>query len=352
MVFTDIRLQNFRSYSDSSFELGSKVVIVVGPNAAGKTNLIEALMMAACGKTYRNDEQFVRSDQAWARIDVHTKDNDERTIKFKNENNNKPAKEFTIEEKQFKRLPARLKQPVVLFEPNDLIMLQGEPTGRRKFIDYMASQLSNTFQSTLDKYKKTLAQRNALLKTINKPDQQLFVWNVRLTELAGEVVAERLNLIDQINKHLSQKYSLIAGQKTNLKAEYISDISTKNYSGDLIKKLEANAETDLLRGFTGLGPHRDDIKFVFGPSKEAIHASRGEARSLVLALKLIELELVEKHAGVKPLLLLDDVFSELDGQRRKTLTNHLKDHQTIITTTDADIVAKNFSQKTQIIALS
>ncbi len=352
MIFTDIRLQNFRSYTDESFELGPAVTIVVGPNAAGKTNLVEALMFAARGSTYRSNDMVIRTSADWARIDVHTTDNEVRTVKF-TPSTTSYQKDFTIEEKAYKRLPAAHKQPVVLFEPNDLFLLHGEPALRRKFVDTLLTQISEEYSTNLNKYKRVLAQRNALLKRgANGADQQLFVWNVRLVELATQIVNSRIDLLAQINSSLSEIYGLIAGHPTELRAVYISKTDINNYASSLMKGLEKNLELDGLRGFTSLGPHRDDIGFDFGEKEHASQASRGEARSLILALKIIELRLIEEKSGKKPLLLLDDVFSELDGLRRKKLTNYLKDHQTIITTTDADIVMKNFSKAAHLIAIS
>lgn len=350
MIFTDIRLQNFRSYTDESFEFGPGVTIVVGPNAAGKTNLIEALIFIAIGSTYRANNQVIQDNKEWARVDVHTKDNEVRTVKF-TPTLTSNQKTFEIEEKTYSRLPATKKQPVVLFEPNDLLLLHGEPAIRRRFLDTMISQLAPGYSPTLNKYKRALAQRNSLLKNITSTNQEIFVWNVKLAELATEIVRERIVLLEQINTSLSEIYSLIADKPTNIKAEYLTNTNIQNYASSLLAGMEKNLEIDKLRGFTSLGPHRDDIGFDFEKKAHVSQASRGESRSLVLALKIIELGLIEQKTGLKPLLLLDDVFSELDGLRRKTLTNYLKNHQTIITSTDADIVMKNFSKSAHLLAI-
>ncbi len=350
MIFTDIHLQNFRSYKDASFELGGGVNIVVGPNATGKTNLIEALMVVSVGKTYRSNQQMITSGLDWARIDAHTTDNQSRTVKIKGAE--APTKEFVVDDKNYRRLPQSKNQPIVLFEPNNLNLLHGEPSIRRSFIDNLLIQTDANYSLNINKYKRVVAQRNSLLKQGTTPTTQLFVWDVKFVELASAVVAQRNKLIEQINESLSDIYSIIAGTPTKVKIEYLSKTNTKNYTNSLMAGLQKNIELDSLRGFTGLGPHRDDIGFVFGDKNHSFLASRGETRSLVLALKIIELQLIEKETGQKPLLLLDDVFSELDGLRRKTLTNYLKDHQTIITTTDADIVMKNFSRSAHLIALS
>lgn len=349
MIFTDIRLQNFRSYSDASFDFSPNVNIVVGPNAAGKTNLIEALLICATFKTYK-DDGFIKNNEPWARLDTHTNKNQLRTVKYQI-NNEKLDKTFEIEGKKYKRLPDDKKQPTVLFEPNDLSLLHGDPSGRRKFLDDLSAQIVLGYKTALNRYKRVLLQRNSLLKSLQRPNDQLFVWDVKLVELASELVRARNHVIKKIDEVLSEKYSKIADKKSKVNIYYESKINSADYSGVMMKSLEKNAEMDVLRGFTSVGPHRDDLGFLFDKKVRTSEASRGESRSLVLALKLIELDLLEQKNGDKPLLLLDDVFSELDGKRRKALTVYLKGHQTVITTTDADIVLKNFSKNTQIIAI-
>jgi DNA replication and repair protein RecF len=353
MIFTDIRLQNFRSYSDASFEIGEGVTIIVGPNAAGKTNLIEALMLAATGTSYRGTEALVLRSNMWARIDVHTADNMARTVKITrtSDNDERIHKEFIIDEKVFKRLPNQQKQPVVLFEPNNLLLLHGEPAMRRNFIDNLAEQIDHGYATVRNHYKRVLAQRNALLKHGKQHNNQLFAWNVRLVELASQLVVRRLQIVDQINARLASTYDTIAKTQSNARVQYICKVSVQNYSSMLLKSLEGSEELDYARGFTGSGPHRDDLEFKFDDHPVSAQASRGEIRTLLLSLKIIELELLEEQKGIRPLLLLDDVFSELDGARRKALTRLLNKYQTIITTTDADVVIKHFTKQYSVIAL-
>lgn len=350
MLFTDVRLQNFRSYSDASFELNKGVTIVVGPNAAGKTNLLEAIMLAATGKTYRPKETLVRSSGEWARIDVHTAENLLRTLKIRKQPNAQ-TQEMEIGGKAYKNLPFNQKQPVVLFEPNHLFLTQGEPGLRRNYIDDIIEQIDSGFSKTRSDYKRALSQRNRLLKQGAHDRTMVFAWNVRLIESATHIIEKRLKILDSLNNSLSDVYSSISATKARLSIEYVSSTTTTAYGANLLKQLENNFETDLARGFTGYGPHRDDIRVFIGDRNIGSTGSRGEIRTLILALKAIELELFEKNLQIRPLLLLDDVFSELDGLRRKSLVNFLKNHQTVITTTDADIVTKNFSQNCQIIPL-
>lgn len=344
MIFTDLRLQNYRSYVDASFELGQGVNIVVGPNAAGKTNLLEAIMVSSVGKSYRaRDTSLVRQDCPWARVDVHTNENILRTVKLQHDQAGRLEKTFEIDGKLHKRFPVSHKQPVVLFEPNDLRLIESEPVLRRSYFDDLLEQYIPGYEQHRAHYKRVLSQRNALLKQGARGSAQLFAWNLRLVDLGEQLVSQRLSLLQTINSSVSTTYSMIAGHDKNIKLHYESSINVENYGTNLLKKLESSVGLDIARGFTGVGPHRDDIVVYFGEEPALQTASRGEVRTLLLAMKIIELQVLEKERSTRPLLLLDDVFSELDGARRQALTSFLKDYQTIITTTDADSVITNFS---------
>jgi DNA replication and repair protein RecF len=351
MALTDIRLQSFRNHKDSSFELDEGVNIIVGPNGAGKTSLLEAMLMISSGKTYRSADNLVKHSQDWARIDAHTDENSQRTIKMFHKVSAK-AVEFEIDKKIYKRLPAAQTMPVVVFEPNHLFLLQGEPSGRRAYLDDIIEQNDIGYSKARRDFKRSLAQRNRLLKESLQNKTSVFAWNIRFVEAATKIREGRDKLINEINKNLAETYNHISKDKTKLKIEYTSNLADENYSTSLLNKLEENYETDVLRGFTSAGPQRDDLIFIDNEKEFASSGSRGEIRTLILALKSIELELLEKKTGKKSLFLLDDVFSELDGSRRKALTSLLKNRQAIITTTDADIITKNFSQKSHIIVLS
>lgn len=351
MTLTDIRLQNYRSYTDSSFELSEGVNIIVGPNAAGKSNLIEALMLVSNGVAYRRKKDLINTGSEWARIDVHNNQNEVRTLKL-TQNTQPPARTYEISSKEYKRLPFTEKNPVVLFEPNNLFLLQGEPSDRREYIDGLLAQTSPTYSSYLSRFKRTLAQRNNLLKHRPGDKDQLFVWSLRFSELATKIIEERIKLVDKINQQTSSVYSQIAGKKQSVKLVYKNSVEfNSDYSAQLLKKLEKSRQEDIARGFTSYGPHRDDVLFELNKKAASNQASRGEIRTILLALKTIEINLLQEATGKTPLLLLDDVFSELDGARRKALTSHISGIQSVITTTDADVVIKNFAQDYQIIPL-
>ncbi len=351
-MISNIRLQNFRSYADESFEFGEGVNIIVGPNGSGKTNLLEAIQVLANGSSYRvEDMDLIKFGQPWARLDTIA-DGHSRTFKLELENS-RAKKSYVFDDKSYKLLTRQHILPVVLFEPTHLILLHGQPDGRRSYMDNLLEQMMPTFTQTRKHYRRVLAQRNALLKSGRHPNkEQLFVWNLRLSELGGAIALARHELIDGIAKELPKLYGSIAGsKKTKVSIEYKSKLPRDQYETTLLRTLEHNHELDLARGFTGAGPHRDDFQVLFDGRPADEVASRGETRTALLALKIHELKILQDKFDKKPLLLLDDVFSELDGKRRHALTKYLDSYQTFITTTDADLVLHEQLQSSNIIAL-
>jgi DNA replication and repair protein RecF len=351
-MLADIRLKNFRSYRDDSFEFTDGVNIIVGPNASGKTNLLEAILVVARGLSYRaGDAELIMFNKPWARLDARVVNGTDRTIKIVRDGS-RSIKTYLIDDKSYSRLTHNHTLPAVLFEPNHLLLLNGQPDMRRQYLDDLLEQTQPGYGSTRRHYKRIVSQRNTLLKKRPRDlEQQLFVWNVRLSELGGFMAKERAELTEKLNQKLGKLYKDIARSRTSVTATYHSTIPLNSYETSLLHRLEANLDVDIARGFTGFGPHRDDLIIRFDNNLAAETASRGEIRTALLAMKIFELQLVEEVREQRPLLLLDDVFSELDGKRRHALTDYLQEYQTFITTTDADVVMQNFAQSTNLIAL-
>jgi DNA replication and repair protein RecF len=349
-MIANLRLQNFRSYKDETFEFSSAVNIIVGPNASGKTNLLEAVLVLALGGSYRvKDTDLVSFGKPWARLDALV-DNDARVVKLVNEPS--PSKSYELGSKPYKRLTLAHSLPTVLFEPNNLQLLHGSPEGRRNYLDELLEQQVADYGSARRHYRRILAQRNALLKRAKRPtNEELFPWNLRLSEFGASLARRRSELAGALNSRLGAKYKELSTKRTAVDLQYDPQFPIGSYESHMLKKLEHSLAVDCLRGFTAAGPHREDFRVLFDGREAEETASRGETRTLVLALKIIELELLEEVRGVQPILLLDDVFSELDGARRHALTDHLRNYQTFITTTDADIVSKNFTENANIIPL-
>jgi DNA replication and repair protein RecF len=352
-MISDIQLKQFRSYKNDSFEFSDGVNIIVGPNASGKSNLLEAILVIAKGGSYRvSDQELIMFKKPWTRLDAHLQSGSVRTVKIAHENG-RVKKTYEFDDKPYLRLTHTHTLPVVLFEPNNLFLLIGQPDARRAYIDDILEQLESNYVHVRKQYRRVLSQRNALLKKQPRDlEQQLFVWNLRLSELGGHIAGSRAELVKKLNEQLGDVYKHIAKARTTVIAHYESQLPLDQYETALLKKLETSLEKDLLRGYTGAGPHRDDLVLYFDGVPASETASRGETRTALLALKIFELQLLEAHRGQKPLLLLDDVFSELDGKRRHALTDYLQQYQTFITTTDADLVLKNFSESTNLIPLT
>jgi len=263
------------------------------------------------------------------------------------------SKSFELDGQKLTRLATARTLPVVLFEPNHLLLLNSSPDLRRTFLDDLLEQTVPSYGATRRHYKRVLAQRNSLLKKHpHDIEQQLFVWNIRLGELGGQVVRQRTRLVERFAERASDLYGRLAGKKYDVSLAYRTQFAPEQYETSLLHKLESSIDLDTARGFTAYGPHRDDLEAAIGghPVQEA--ASRGETRTMVLALKIMELQLLEELREARPILLLDDVFSELDGKRRHALTKFLKDYQTFITTTDADMVVEHFTTSNIIPAVS
>lgn len=314
---------------------------MVGPNASGKTNLLEALYVAARGKSFKaRDAHLISHHRPWARIDIDLAGNNPRTVKLKEA---RPVeKSFEVGTQTARRLKPEHLLPVVLFEPEHLRLLNGSPRLRREYLDGLIAQIYSQRAELIRRYDRVLKQRNALLKQRTSDQDELFVWSVKLAELGGQIYDWRQELVAQLNKHVPGIYSALAGGKHSVSIRYEPSV-TGDYKAGLHKHLLSDVDSRV--GFTSAGPHRDDIAFSLDGILSSQAASRGENRTLVLTAKLTELALVEEKFKTKPLLLLDDVFSELDGRRRRELAAYLKGYQTIITTTDADAVVEHFLKK-------
>lgn len=343
-MIAEIRLQNYRSYTSQSFIFAPGVNIIVGPNACGKTNLLEAIMVSCLGASYRaKDSELIKQGANWARLDTKMSKNETRTVKIVKTNIG-TQKEFYIEDKSLKRLSGNHKIPMILFEPNHLLLMTGAPELRRSYLDNILDQINPQFRKVNRDYLKTLRQRNALLKTASVLSGDFFAWNLKLSYLGGIIACSRAALIDEINKYITDTYQQLSKDNCKLRLDYSTELDLNNYQSQMLKKLEANTQRDSLIGYTTIGPHREDFRVQINDNSLASRASRGEARTLLVSIKLIEVKLIEQKLKVKPLILLDDLFGELDKNRSKLLATYLKDYQSIITTNDQQGIRTNFHQ--------
>jgi DNA replication and repair protein RecF len=320
-MISSIKVKNFRVHSHYETVFSDGVNIIIGRNGAGKTSIIEAIYISLSGKSWRsNFDSIIKENQTWWRIDLENQ-NTIRTIKYDGQ------KSFEINHKKHLKLPKESKNPLVLFEPDDLNLLYGSPNRRRRWLDRFLIDIDSSYSSVLNKFNKVLKQRNMLLK--NQIDlDQLFVWDLQFADLASQVIAKRTDLISIINQKLPAEYKKVAGAKEKIELKYSSDGA--NSKQQIINQLQKNHKLEIIIGNTSIGPQKHDVLFQFKNQPASAAASRGENRSIIMTLKNIEYN-IKTTKTTKPLILLDDIMSELDEQHQLNLLTNFKNSQVIIT---------------------
>ena len=333
MFIRKLSVTNIRSHVEYELKLGEYTSIITGNNGSGKTSLLEALYLSQRGSSFKGtDQDMLRTDAPWWRISIQQDDTSSRTITY-DPSRETGKKQFVSGQKTKNyRLPVKDKYPVVLFEPEDLRLLNGSPSRRRKFIDEFISQIDPSFQTSVRKYERALRQRNNLLKQPGTTSSSLFVWNVMLAEYGSLILKKRQEAIQYINVNLSELYRSIAKKNDKIESTY-SYKTELNQNQQLLKELEQSIQRDKLLGYTSIGPHRHDILFLLNNSPAISTASRGEVRTILLALKIQEINQIHTLLNKKPLVLLDDIFSELDTERQANIEAAIKDHQVVMTST-------------------
>lgn len=347
MPIEELQLVNFRSYAKGVFKLDPKITIFTGPNGSGKTNLLESVYTLALTKSFRaKDHDLIKHGQNFFRISASR-----ARTKIILAYGSKAAKRFkkiSYNNTNYSIANYIGKLKVTLFEPGDLEIINGAPEKRRQFLDAILSQADTSYLKTLISYKRTIKQRNTLLLSgdSTKIKDQIFVWDLKLTERASEIYLKRNQLIKYFDQRTQDIYNQIARSKINLKLHYQPSVEGRdNYESAFIKTLTDKLSQDIATGFTTIGPHREDFNILFNNSPIESVASRGEIRTTALALKLAEVNYLAEVSEDKPTLLLDDVFSELDTSRRQFLIKQLKGYQTLITTTDIATIKQQLKKE-------
>lgn len=328
---TKLSVEHVRNHTNKTINFEPNTTIITGKNGAGKTSLIEAVYIALSGSSFRGpDGEIIQKNQPWYRIELQFSDTSKRTVTFDSQKQT-GKKQFTINGSKSHRLSAQHKHPVVLFEPEDLRLIVGSPTRRRYFIDHFVSQIDAEYSSKLHKYERALKQRNSLLKRAGTTTDDLFVWNVSLSDYGAYIIEKRSSYVELLNKNLPPQYKIIS-QTDDIVSIHYSHTLIGDTRQKLLTELLQTTQKDTILGFTSVGPHRDDILFSYNNSPALKTASRGETKSIVLALKFIEAEIIHNITDKKPIILFDDVFSELDENRQSNILCNDK-FQIIITAT-------------------
>jgi DNA replication and repair protein RecF len=351
MIIKSLQLQNFRSYKEREFKFPQGTTLVVGPNTSGKTNLLEAIYLLATGKSFRaqTEKEMISYGKELARIKARV-GNEEGGEELEILLTTGQVGERRTMKKQYlfngvkKRMIDFLGQlNCVFFGPEDLEIIIGSPSIRRDYLDSVLEQVDRDYRRANLSYKKGLRQRNKLLEQIRdkgRAESSLFLWNKLLLENGQLISQKREALINFINQQ----------------PDYFGDLIV-NYEKNILspQRLENYQPREIAAGMTLIGPHRDDFSFnlINGEEERNLHffGSRGEQRTAVFSLKLAELEFTAEKTGQRPVLLLDDIFSELDHQRRQHLVKIIPKQQTIITTTDLHLVQPAYRKKAKVIEL-
>ncbi len=332
MIIKTVKITNFRSHDEFVLNCWKPTTMISGENGSGKTSILEAIYEVMRGKSFRAvDREIVRRGAEYYRVELEYADGERVVAVYETETD---KKSFLAGDKKTARLPKKYRYPIVLFEPDDLNLVTSSPSHKREYFDRYFAQLSEKYSSSLSRYNKALRQRNELLKKEQVGANELFSWNVMLAKLGAEILRFRESEVERINKKLTEVYRSIAENDDEVKLEVLSDLmrcDESMYLGELEKRFER----DKILGHTTFGVHRDNYEVEFNGANAEGSASRGEVRSIVVALKFIEADAVYATLGKRPVVLLDDVFSELDETRQKALVKNFKQNQVIITSVNA-----------------
>lgn len=350
MKVNKIILGNFRNYINLTLTFTNSINIFIGENAQGKTNILEAIYYAAMGHSHRTntDAELIRWQQDSASISIiFSRLNIESSLLFKFNSNQKKeiiVNNYTIKPKELIGL-----LNVVLFSPEDLMLIKGMPNMRRRFLDIEISQVSPAYYQQLSKYNRIVAQRNTLLKKIRENKEQpdmLDAWDEQLAIVGSQIVKKRQIAVKKLAMLANLMHRKITDNKENLTVIYhkhgIDGKDLDSLASEYSRKLVELRQNDIWRGSTSVGPHRDDLILSVNGINLRTYGSQGQQRTGVLALKLAELEFIKSETGEYPVLLLDDVMSELDASRREHLIAFIQDRiQTFITATEEKYFPNN-----------
>lgn len=349
MYVKSLELSNFRNYDHLLIEFSSGTNILYGDNAQGKTNVLEGIFVSSTTKSHKGskEKEMIRMNQeeAHIRMFVVRGENEHRIDMHLRKNK---AKGVAIDGVPMKRSADFIGLVhVVFFSPEDLSIIKDGPSARRRFIDMELCQLDKLYVYNLINYNKVLNQRNNLLRQIgfNKNLlETIHIWNQQLVKYGVPVIKARKKFIDELSDFVFSWHGKLSGETEKLKLLYEPNVSETSF----LEKLEKNIDRDIASKVTGVGPHRDDLNFLINEIDVRKYGSQGQQRTVALSLKLSEIELVKKVAKEPPILLLDDVLSELDRKRQNQLLDSIDDIQIILTCTGLEEFVFNRKVKEKI----
>ncbi|MCR4727574.1 MAG: DNA replication/repair protein RecF [Lachnospiraceae bacterium] len=342
MFIKSVQLEGYRNYKNSTVYFDKGTNILYGDNAQGKTNVLESIFICATTKSHRasKDKEIIGFDSDEARIVLYLEKTGEEykiDIVLKKDK----SKFIAVNGSKIKKATELLGiLNVILFSPEDLGIIKNGPSERRRFIDMELCQLDSIYLYNLSKYNKIIDQRNRLIKDSYVNSElidTISIWDQQLVTYGNTIINKRREFIEDLNKIIEEVHYKLTDGKEKLNISYEPDVEAEDFAEELRK----NRNRDIKLKITGTGPHRDDFSFVVNGIDIRKYGSQGQQRTAALSLKLSEIEIVKNLTGHVPVLLLDDVLSELDSNRQNYLLNTIGDIQTIITCTGLDDFVNN-----------
>ena len=337
MYIKEIELNNFRNYKEQKVSFSKGVNIFIGKNAQGKTNLLEGIYLNAFGKSFKNikDKELIKFGEDYCRVMAVSENEDgENTTEIViKSDGRKGIKKDGVKVSRSSELLDRIY--IIIFSPEDLRIVKDEPEKRRRFINRELCQIRAGYLADLNDYNRILKQRNVYLKEKEIDSELLDIWDRQLAACGTRIIRKRAQFIERIDEISRRIHSDITEGSEHLVLKYEASIApTDNLEEEFYGILAASREDDIRNGSTGRGPHRDDISICADGIDLRRFGSQGQQRTAALSLKLSEIKIIEEEKGEKPILLLDDVLSELDNDRQLMLIQSLGENQMFITTTE------------------
>ena len=353
MIIKSIELADYRNYESLTLQFDKGTNILYGDNAQGKTNILEAIFVSATTKSHKGskDKEIINFNKEEAHIRTYIEKEGVETRVDMHLRSSK-SKGIAVDGQKLKKAADLLGLcNVVFFSPEDLGIIKNGPSERRRFVDMELCQLDSFYLYNLNHYNKIINQRNKLLKDMYmNPDlkETLSIWDMQLVSFGSKIIERRRLFVEQLNEIIYDIHKKLSGDKEELFILYEPDVEIEQFE----KKLKANQDRDMKSKMTSVGPHRDDFSFMIGDIDIRKYGSQGQQRTAALSLKLSEIELVKKITKDTPILLLDDVLSELDSNRQNYLLNSIGDIQTIITCTGLEEFVNNRFEVNKIFKVS
>ncbi|MGL5616379.1 MAG: DNA replication/repair protein RecF [Sarcina sp.] len=351
MYIKSLQLLNYRNFKTLAIKLGENVNIFMGNNAQGKTNVLEAIYYCAFAKSHRTnkDRELVElnSDRAFIRLEVAKNRLDKRIDINILKDGKKAIQINSIKVTKIGELVGTFN--VVMFSPEDLRIVKESPGVRRKFLDMELCQLNSKYYYNLVQYNKILNQRNTVLKNRNLDESMLDIYDIQLAKYGNLIIKSRLAYIDKLNYYAKDIHNDITSGKENIEFKYISVVKNlEDVENSMLKQLKALRKKDIEKRVTSIGPHRDDFAILLNSMDAKIYGSQGQQRTSVLTIKFSSLKIIKELTGEYPVLLLDDVLSELDFSRKAYILRSIKGIQSIITCTGIEDLTNYLDENSKV----